>query len=575
MGRVAVALVTMLLAAAAAVAFLPSPSVHGGMPVVPGARSAPSVPPVTEAVSRPGLAWGIHNLSTFYPITALAADPVRGTFLSLSWATLVVPGFNNATVNEISGANYSVLARFTVPVSTAPRLAVDSTTGDVLLTNVSGSILKLSGTTLGVLASLPVAPRVTGVLYDPVDRDVYVAEGCNPSYGVYGGNLTVVNASTFSVITTLPLPCSPTAMVADARSGNVFVLAGDPGNLTVVSGVNQTVLTTLPDVTTGPSSEGALTADPFLGRVYVKCVELGSPGCLLAVNGTTGAQVSEQSFGTVVQGGFVVDGNDHIVYLGWSNSSAGATEDLYVLPAAGGSVERTAHAPCPEDALTFNSVNRELVAAGHCDLNGHDGVVSFYSVGSYQLLSTVTLTNRSFVTSSGSEDLTAVDPDTGVTAASFSLLGFGSNLELVGPFPFTVHAAIWALGVNWTITLTHPSGFVEIVSTFDPSLTLYLPNGSYSYTLSLPPGYSASSDQGSFSVHGEPVDVSVTLSWMWWYWTILVVGSGVIVYAAVRGRRLRHEFFERRAPAAARLRYDIDHPLTPREETEPEEYLPP
>lgn len=500
------------------------------------------------------------------PVRQVLADPANGTFLVLS-VSQVRGSVTGGSVRAVSTTSLAVLARYKAPANLTPAIALDPGTGEVYLTNGSGVVAVLSGSTLGLVTAIKVPTLAKDLLYDPVNHEVYVAHACPPP-GLSGTTtLTVIRTSSNTVVGSVPVPCDPVAMVADTDSGNVLLLTGAQGNLTVVSGGTPSVLATLPYVG-GPRPPGASFPNEMLydrtgGDLYLTCFTATYQSCIAVVNGTTGGlRGTVASTGTIV-GPLALDPEGNILYLAAETGSGGRSQDLFVLSPRTLSATPAAHLTCYADALTRDPVNAALYAAGHCGTTASTpGTVFQFSALSHRLEATIPAVRHTLYQFGITKDTSAVDPVTGEVLVAFPATAGGSLVAPLGPFPMTFSATIAAPGVNWTTSVTSPSGYRESAYTETPSLTFWVPNGSYNFSITSSPGFWQSRSLGVLQIHGAPATVTVTFTWTWWGWSVVLfsafaLGPGWL--AAWRARRRARHWHRL---AAARLRWDLDHPLT-------------
>lgn len=561
-----------VVVAIVAIATMAGPLPHG---TARGAGTSASTPssstvPAARAIATsavPDLTGGANTLDTYVPVERLLYDAPLGTFVSISIPPPLGSSYVNGTLRAVSDANFAFVALLSFNGTESPRIAIDTTNGSVFFTNVSGELSLLSGSTFATLATVAVPAKVLDVAYDPVDGDAYVLTGCQPGLRNFNATVTIVNATRGTVAGSVPMTCDPNGLAVDTTSGNVFVLDGTGGNLSVISGTNFTVVATVPGVAP-PSLPGLpppafLTFDARDGLLYVRCTSgTSAPGCI-DVFGSSGALVAHRLLGPSLDGGFAVDGAGDIDFLGWSNTTGISNQYLFSLAPPNGTITSAVELPCGSDQLAWNPVNRELFATAHCGTVGQDGAITMITIAPFAVVTTFTVVNATYVKYPKTGDLTALDPVTGDMALGFPIASGGSGLSIVGPFRASFHASIYAPGVNWTVTITFASGYRTAFATEDSSVTVWLPNGSYTFSYSVPNGYAQSPAGGAFTMRGAAVDESVDISWAWWFWTGLALGGVVLGWGVLLARKARREFHKRRGSASARLRFDLAHPLYP------------
>lgn len=536
---------------------------RGQSPLSPGAHGTGRGATAVTSNAQPDLEAGINTLVTGAPATELVGDPAIGSFVMTNVPPLG-SGLGQGTLKLISGSAYRVVARLSIGAESAPRLATDPENGTVFVSNATGNVTVLSAPSLVPLGTLALAPVVKGLAFDPFSGALIVLEGCEPAYNILTAAVVEVNATTGSVTAQVAMPCSPNGVLVDPLNGNVFVLDGADGNLTVLSGADLAVLNNIanvsPTLIRGIPPGAAMTFDPRDGFVYVRCVTVSSPGCLAVFNGT-GAPVALRHFSTEVQGAPVIDGGGNVDFLAWSNSSAGDLEELYSMQPPNGSLSPGLPLGCPNDGLGWNPVNHELYGLAHCGATGRNASLFLFTAAPLGVVTSVPIVNFSFFQFPTSGDSGVVDPVSGLMVAAFPSSTGGSAVGLVGPFPVTFRASIFAPGVEWSVNLSFPSGFATTYSSADPSIRVFLANGSYRFSYAVPFGFSQSRTEGGFTMNGAPVAESVTFSWEWWYW--LTLGAlGFVLYLGIGlCLKARVDYRVRRASAVAKLRYDLQHRL--------------
>lgn len=204
---------------------------------------------------------------------AAVYDPVTGNLFVAGQSPRGLMVFNATNGSEVK--NYSLTATWGATVD----LALDPALGqvDALVGSANNSVVVINTTTLNVVTSIPLPSNSTNpeaLAVDPTDSRLFVAEetycsGCQ-------GNVSVINTSNDSVIETVPLPIQPTGIAYDPMNGEVYVagnafFAAPLGQSTVSAAVELLDVST--NTLTGqiglPYYTGAAIYDPADHDIFV------------------------------------------------------------------------------------------------------------------------------------------------------------------------------------------------------------------------------------------------------------------------------------------------------------------
>lgn len=397
------------------------------------------------------------------------------------------------------------LAEVTDPFSGATYVAAGSECGFDFLPgpcqNESIYVIPPGGT--AATFSWPVTAGLVGAMtFDAADQRLFVLTECVAT--VPGGTLPCLGATGESALTAY----SPSGqwldetlltdqfqiwvhepMIVDPVSGGLLALtpAGSSGDALTVFDPNTTAVegtVTLPH----DSSNGALAADVHDGLVLgsTLCLLTGKPtefaDCLWALNASS----------------FDVEWNLTLPVTGSTSDPAlayDASNDTLLLGNSTGVVSI--------DPATGAVVGQHPFAAGASDLalDGSDGVL--YVVNGYNLTELNASTGEPLLrTSLASEadSQLAVDP---INGAVVVLEPFAGSVLLVkgtgaAAYPVQFPETGVPAGASWTVTL----GAVSQTST--GPVGFFVPNGTYSYAITAPAGYTQTSlpPQGNLTVAG-------------------------------------------------------------------------
>lgn len=231
-------------------------------------RSGATTPLPAKVISREGA--GVHpscssclvgNISTGGEPGGVAVEPLNGKVLVADAASArCCSSIGNLTI--LNGTLQQVIT--SVPVGEEPMsVAVDPANGELFVANrISDDVWVLNGTSYAVMAKIVVGSHPSALAYDPVNGMVYVA---NAAGGGTGSDVTVLNASSNTLSTTLLGYQGADGIAVDPLHDQVFVSNGGAKNVTVLNGST--------DLEEGQvrvgSSPAGLCYDPFNDRVYV------------------------------------------------------------------------------------------------------------------------------------------------------------------------------------------------------------------------------------------------------------------------------------------------------------------
>ncbi len=240
----------------------------------------------------------------------VAYDPGRGE-------TFVADSAGN-NVSVIDDLTRSVVNQISIPDPVA--LAYDTVTNNIYVTSFStNSVYIVSGFTLAILQTIPVPAGPDAIVFDPVNCDMYVANGdnglgttvsviyaCTVVIGAYltlsgfsdpvaeafdsaneqvyvvnekGDTVTVLRGSS-SIVTNLGnisgLGSSPQGIAYDSANGDLYVTNSASNNVSVISGRTDTVVGVL---STGPSPIGVMVV-PADGDLYITTRSVSGSGAV-------------------------------------------------------------------------------------------------------------------------------------------------------------------------------------------------------------------------------------------------------------------------------------------------------
>jgi len=221
---------------------------------IPAAVTAgPDQAYITSAYSE--VPSGIGNLSTF----GGDANPFYSTsdvLYSSTWASCPVFG----AVTTISHGSWYPY-----------EMGYDPLTKDMYVTNYSGHEVFFVDRHSHVIGQATVGTDPAGVVYDPLNHEMLVANSGSNSVSIF-------DASTNTVIASVPVGTDPQGLAFDPRNGEVYVANNGSNNLSMIDSANQALLS----APTDPGPFG-VAFDPGNGYIYTADLS----GNVSVINGTT------------------------------------------------------------------------------------------------------------------------------------------------------------------------------------------------------------------------------------------------------------------------------------------------
>ena len=373
---------------------------------------------------------------------------------------------------------------------------------------------------------VPVGDYPYGLAYDPVNQELYVTN--------FGSNdISIINTTSNSVVSTIPMPYGIEQIVADSTTGNVFV--GDAtSTIFEISGFSDKVVANITPVQGDAPQVDAY--DPANGDLYA--LEIFS-NVVSVINASQFALVSTIGVGTAPNGAVYdpANGNIYVVNEGSSNLSTisgetnrvvgqvskvnpgpGATYatssgDLYICSNAAGD-DRYNNVTVVNGSLnkivTSISIDSGCGGAVYDSLNGYVYVTDRMNTRG-QDISNVTIidpsTNRIVLTQpvqlgpigiaydSANHNLYVADSDT-------------NNISILPQiYRLTLHETGLPAGTNWSATVEGTT-----FSSTTPSITFPEANGTFGFTIGNVASRSASPSSGTVTVANGPQMLNVTFS---------------------------------------------------------------
>jgi YVTN family beta-propeller protein len=531
-------------------------------------------------------AWWISNspngsvtevlASTDATLRVVSVDPgaILGA-ISADNATdaVAVAILTNATLAVLNASSGAIEAL--VPVGLAPEaIAPVPTTDSIYVANAaSGNVSVVNATTLNVTSSIPTPNLPLGLAYDSAQGVVLVVQS--------GANaVDILSVLHETVVGAVEVGSSPSGIALDPTTGTAFVTSVGSGTLSALGTVGYDVTvaeTGLPSnstwwfnltATASYSTSSSHLTFRLINGTYAYTTATSAPGfsgpsgVLLIQGRPTNLTVSfalvkaEVSFDAVG----LPPGTRWFVNLsnGFAHSS---TSDLLTFNLTDGFYQYTVASAnrsyAPNHGSGSFTVQGSLLAF-EIQFTGYPSPVSFHEFGlpngtewwvrtgggqftTSHTVMVIGFLNGTYAYTTGTANSSYQGPQ-GSFRVDGSLVSVNLTYRLL-VYPVTFAESGLANGTLWSIDIHH-----QRISSSNATLVVNLPNGSYSFSISPPPGYSASPTSGSLSVSGSSVDQAVAFtatspgisSRTYWIAGIAVgaFAAGTVAFLIARRRRL-------------------------------------
>jgi YVTN family beta-propeller protein len=411
------------------------------------------------------------------PHFGLAYDSAKGELFLAD----TLHGLSNVSV--VSDSNDTVLA--TVPVGSEPYgVAYDPEAGRLFVSNdQSNSVSVISDSTNAVVATVAVGAYPAGAVYDPGANLTFVVDqgGNAPGFG----GVSVISPASNGVVATIPLGGNPFWPAYDSAKGELFVTVDNNSNpraglVDVISDKTDRVVATVP---VGPWPTWPVYL-PNTGEVLVANANSNNVSVISDANNTVVATVAVGSSPY----GLVYDEARGELFAANEGSA-----DLTVTRAPVYSVTFTEH-------RLASGTNWTVILNGSQDFSTTSSITFAEPNGTFPYA--VGSANTSWAAPSGSVEVAGSETSVAVT---FSLL----------TYPITFSETGLANGTSWGVSVQTgglPGSDNCEAGYYCFPLDLSQPNGSYAYSVAVPPGYTASPSAGTIKVQGGPVNQPLTFA---------------------------------------------------------------
>jgi YVTN family beta-propeller protein len=430
-------------------------------------------------------------------------------------AELFVANTESDEVLVVSDTSGRLLA--TVPVGIQqlanPGEAVyDNGTGQVFVANYeSDDVSVISDSTDSVTATVAVGGAPSALAYDNRDHRIFVAAG---------HNVSAISDATDKVVASLTLPGDPGPLAYDSGTNQVFAANSLDNNVSVVNASSDTLNTTIP---VGHPAQSVAYAGTS-GDVYVAgggnlSVIADSNDSVLGSHGI-GAPSDYDSSLALDRGAselFVSEsGTDNVTAISTTNLNStfqlpvGADVTSVTYDSGAGFVFTTNENGGTLSQIQMGSLVQYSVVFNESGLpNGTNWSVSLAGGAAFSVNSTIAflVSNGSYGFAVGNTPTYDPTPAGGTVTVNGANVTVPVNFSFVQNYNVTIAELGLPRGTPWQVTL---DGIVHTASS--PQILALLSNGTYSYRVGAVVGFSASPSFGVVSVVGMAVNLTVNFT---------------------------------------------------------------
>jgi YVTN family beta-propeller protein len=451
----------------------------------------------------------IANITVDGIATGLAYDTARDQV----WTT----GGPRGNVTIINPLTNAVVTNLTLAsdASGVQELLYDSPANQVWITGGEEQVTVISDATDTIVTNVTTGAVPLGLAFDSARDEVYIASFSSSS-------VEVVSAATGGIVANLTVGYGPNDVMYDSGRGEIFVANSVSGNVTVINDTSDTIAATLPVGIDNLAYDAA--NDQIFG--------IGDLGYGVMVINDTNNSVTATLEPSWAISGIVYDSDNGQLYLGSENVTAFNATTLATVT--------TIDMPGYTYRMTFDSASNQVFAetdnaqaqtnltsiSGATDTVGSSGHIGFIgdgitcdasqgtvfitsgeivgSVDDYSIANSALVSN----TTVGEEPIgVAFDPTSGEVWVANYGSGTLSVLQSGATFPVTFSETGLPAGTSWSVVF-NGGGLNSTAS----SVVFTDPNGTYNFTVTPVPGFTAAPTSGTVTVTGAPAARTISFT---------------------------------------------------------------
>lgn len=403
----------------------------------------------------------------------MAYDPVN--------TYLYVDDYGTGNISVINSTTNSIVKNITMGIAGYSYLSYDPANTYMFVVNSASGASEISAintTTDSIVktTTLDTSSIPVGIAYDPANTYLYIITTSD----VVGGNLTIINPATYSVVSTLTIGLQPKGIAYDPANGCMYITNAGSSNVSVINTATDSMVKS---ITVGSTPFG-IAYDPADMEIYVS--NSGSDG-VSVINTTTNSVVAVLGVGSEPSG-IAYDSsntNVYVVNLGSDSVSEIITEDAYRVI-----FEETG---LPAGSTWYVNITDLQPSPLHSSpITGNNFTINLIN-GTYAY--TVESANKGYGLSS--------------TFGTFNVSGSDESMTVhfSTSYPVTFVESGLPPGTAWSI---ETSGQQSSGTINGDNYTMNLPNGTYTYAAMSSNSSFKAYGGASFTVNGAAVSKDVT-----------------------------------------------------------------
>jgi YVTN family beta-propeller protein len=228
------------------VGFGPGPNAAGGIAVNPVTNTLYGTEPVNGkvyVVDENG--YSSIDVATVAQPLAATVNPVTGKVYICGTSLGILDGATNASTS--------------VPIACVGRVGVNPATNTAYVSDGSGHLYVVSGSTDSVVATIPLLANMNAVAVNEITNRIYVI--CN---FFFGNIVTVVDGNTNTVVTTVSAGPGPIDIDIDRGANKVYVANSLGGSISVIDGATNVVTS----IDNGGRNPSRIVVNPVSHKIY-------------------------------------------------------------------------------------------------------------------------------------------------------------------------------------------------------------------------------------------------------------------------------------------------------------------
>jgi len=329
-----------------------------------------------------------------------------------------------------------------------------------------GVVVVINAATNSVVTTISVGSLPEMALYDPSNGYVYTAN-------TLSNNISVINTVTNTVIATISDGSQPVGLAYDSANQHIYVTNGNSNSVSVINTVNNSIISTIPVGAAGETLTGVVY-DPSNSYIYVGSYDNSTRQGTIYVVSTTSNSVVDEIQGIAFFG--VYDPSNGYIYF---------TDHIL------------------SSVLVIDGATDRIVTSISLPPNSFPFGICYDSFDKYL-----------YVAEENSSSLAVISSENNNVVVSLPVTGY----PLFPTYDTLNHDIyVYSNAVGGIQVITSYGGLTSTETSSGGTIQFSVPNGTYSFSIVSPIGYSVSPTSGTLTVKGsnlsEPVKFSAVATY--------------------------------------------------------------